>query len=58
MTVYIVFGDEPRTDGDNILGVFASFDLAHNFVETYYSDSIYPPTIMDFEVEGIENGRG
>ena len=56
MTVYIVFGDEPRTDGDNILGVFASFDLANNFVEKYFSDSIY--TIIAFEVEGIEKGCG
>ena len=31
--VYIVFGDEPRSDGSNIYGVFKSFSSAEQQVE-------------------------
>ena len=52
MIVWIVFGDIPRSDGDNILGVYTSRSAAlarAQFLKTYNRDVVY--VIEPFEVE-------
>ena len=52
MTVWIVFGDTERSDGDNIFGVYVSKSVALERVkllERYNRDRSY--TIEPFEVE-------
>ena len=52
MTVWIVFGDISRSDGENIEGVYASKHLAKErvkFLERYNRDTFY--SIEPFEVE-------
>ena len=44
MKIYIVFGDTPRADGDNIKGIFENIRLAKDFIkklETWNSDTLY-----------------
>ena len=44
MKIYIVFGDTPRADGDNIKGVFKNIRLAKDFIKklkTWNNDTLY-----------------
>ena len=54
MRVYIVFGDTPRSDGENIMGVYATKELAEAKVERLKDTGLYDcinPTIDWYEVE-------
>ena len=46
MKVYIAFGDEPRSDWKNVLGVFATQEDAKKCADKYY-----PSCIKDFDVQ-------
>lgn len=48
--IYIVFGDEARSDGDNILGVFNSWETAIKFATQEYEDYFF--SIEEYEVVG------
>ncbi len=51
MKVYIVFGDTPRSDGENIMGVYATRELAEAKVERLKeSETEFNPTIDWYEV--------
>lgn len=55
MTVWIVFGDTPRSDGDNIEGVYTSKSAARariKFLERYERDTLF--TVEPFEIEEEE----
>lgn len=49
--VYIVFGDEARSDGDNILGIFNTRKSAENYINNFpvfrYSISIEEHEVME-----------
>lgn len=56
MTVWIVFGDVARSDGDNIWGVYASRSLAKDrvgFLERYNQGASF--SMEPFEVEEEED---
>ena len=45
--VYVIFGDEPRSDGSNIYGIHKTFDGANNELERL---SLIKPWI-DYHIE-------
>lgn len=53
MEIYIVFGDRPRSDGDNIEGIFFTRKRAEEFVNVLdeMSDGYNSYTIEEHEVE-------
>lgn len=46
--IYILFGDEPRTDGDNVVGVYSTYEEAEIYAELYMLQCY---SIKEFEVE-------
>lgn len=46
--IYILFGDEPRTDGENVVGVYRTYEEAEIYAELY---GLQCYIIKEFEVE-------
>lgn len=53
--VFIVFGDEPRSDGDNIYGVFKTRRLAEKEIELLIKRKPW----VDYHIEefGLDGGE-
>ena len=46
--LYVVFGDEPRSDGDNIYGIFTHENTAQQIMEDVYK---HQKPWIDFHIE-------